>query len=342
MSFSKKTLSFGSTESVHSWSVCVTCVRWSDGSTTIHMPQSQGMGADYFFPFFHPPSDGFTDMSSVLSEIFSSCFVNPISIMPTDYGGTWSAINPELDTVPTVNNSHRSAAYAGSGGGVLEKNDPLDIKYLFPILACSGGNILKNESLVLDDVFPLTTLEIFGTDTGYSYLRPTTPNNEESQKTESEPDDTAGSGGEISEKEDLELLYPDSEILDSVLDGVSSPAIYKESGHPTGSNREDLTVGEDGRLGLTWKSDNASPKPSGCRKRELETCAICKRSYCDLGRYMRRDHGDRNGGGRVMRRFPCIICGRSVVQINRHMRLLHTGYRTDRHQKGARNILEGD
>lgn len=120
MSFSKETLPFGSTEPVHSWSVCITCVRWSHGSTTIHMPQSQGTGADYFFPLF-PPPDGFTDMSSVPSEIFSSCFFNPISTMPTDYGGTWSATNPELDTAPTVNNSHRSAAHAGSGGGVLEE-----------------------------------------------------------------------------------------------------------------------------------------------------------------------------------------------------------------------------
>ncbi len=232
-----------------------------------------------------------------------------------------------------------------SQNGVLEKNDPLDTvlasptKHLSPILACSSGNILKNEDLVLDDVSSPTTLGIFDTDTGCSYPRPTTPNNEESQKTEPELDDTAGPGGETSKKEDLEF---DGEIWDPVLDGVSPPAIHKESGHPTGSNREDLTVREDGRLGLTWKIDNASPKPSGCRKREKETCAICKRSYCDLRRYMRRDHGDRNGGGRVMRRFPCKICGRSVVQINRHMRLLHTRYRTDRHQKGARNILEGD
>jgi len=73
----------------------------------------------------------------------------------------------------------------------LEKIDPLDTvfvsptKHLSPILACSGGNILKNEDLVLDDVSP-PTLEIFGTgyldhvlttDTGYNYLRPKTPNN---------------------------------------------------------------------------------------------------------------------------------------------------------------------
>jgi hypothetical protein len=109
----------------------------------------------------------------VPSEIFGSCFLNPVS-------------TSELDTAPTVNNSHRSAAHAASGGGVLEKIDPFDTvlasptKHLSPILACSGGNMLKNE-----DVSP-PTLEIFGTgsldhvltmDTGYSYLRPKTPNN---------------------------------------------------------------------------------------------------------------------------------------------------------------------
>ncbi len=206
----------------------------------------------------------------------------------------------------------------------MEENDPLDTKHLSPIIACSGGNILKNEDLVLDDVSPPTTPEIFGTDAGYSYPRPTTPNNEESQKTEPELGDT-------SEKEDLEFAYPDGEIMDSVLDGVSPSAIHKGSSHPTGSNREDLTVREDDRLGLTWKTDNASPKPSGCRKREKKTCTICKRSYCDLERYIRRDYSDSNRSGRVMRRFLCKICGRSVVQINRHMRLLYTGYRIDRY-----------
>jgi len=76
---------------------------------------------------------------------------------------------------------------------------------------------------MLDDIYLLITLKICGTDslnyifitaTEYSYPRPTIPNNEESQETESESDDTAsnndygsafhaGSGGEISEKEDF-------------------------------------------------------------------------------------------------------------------------------------------
>jgi hypothetical protein len=113
--------------------------------------------------------------------------------------------------------------------------------------------------------------------------------------------------------------------LDLILDR-SPPVIYKESSHPTGFNREDLTVREDCRLNLIWKADNASPKFFGYKEREKKIYAICKKSYCDLKRYIRRNHGDKNRGKKVMRRFPCKICGRSVVQINKYMRLLHTGY----------------
>ncbi len=54
--------------------------------------------------------------------LFSLYFVNPISIIFINYGGIWSAINPELDTAFILNNSHRSAAYVGSGDRVLENN----------------------------------------------------------------------------------------------------------------------------------------------------------------------------------------------------------------------------
>jgi hypothetical protein len=171
--------------------------------------------------------------------------------MPTNYGGTWSATNPELDTAPTLNNSHRSAAHAGSGGGVLENNVLASpIQHLSPILACSGGNILKNEYLVLDNIYPPITLKICGTDSldhifttaiEYSYPRLTTPNNEKSQETKSEPDNTVSnndyrsafhisSNDEISKKKNLEFdpvpastidskfAYFNSEILNLILD----------------------------------------------------------------------------------------------------------------------------
>ncbi len=184
----------------------------------------------------------------------------------------------------------------------MEKIDPLDTvlasptKHLSPILACSDNNILKNKDLVLDNISS-PTLKIFGTgsldhilttDTGYSYLRSKTPNNGEPQETKPKPDDTAGSSRKAPEKKDLEFAYPNSEILDSVLDGVPPPAIHKKSSHTS----------------LTWKTDNASPKPSRCREREKETCAIYKRNYYDLRRHMRRDHGDRSGVKGLYAAFP--------------------------------------
>jgi hypothetical protein len=270
-----------------------------------------------------------------------------------------------------VNNNHGSAIHTDSGDEILENNVLISpIQYLSPILAYSGGNNLKNEYLMLDDIYPPTTLEICGTDSldhiliTASYPRSTTPNNEKSQETEPEPDDTVsnsdyksafhiGFGGKTSEKENLEFgpvpastidskfTYSRGEILNFVFD-KSPPAIHKKSGHPTDSNRENLTMKEDCRLNLTWKADNASSKLYGCRKREKEICAICKRSYCDLRRYIKRNNGEKNKDRRIMRRFPCKIYGRSDVQINRYIYLLYTKYRIDRHQKGARNILESD
>jgi hypothetical protein len=52
------------------------------------------------------------------------------------------------------------------------------------------------------------------------------------------------------------------------VDGVSPLTIHKESGRPTGSDRDGLTGKDDCHLDLAWKTDNTSPQPSGCRKRK--------------------------------------------------------------------------
>jgi hypothetical protein len=92
----------------------------------------------------------------------------------------------------------------------------------------------------------------------------------------------AGFDGEVLEKNDIELdtahisaTDHQSAILacsggeiwkdkDLVLDGVSPLTVHKESGRPTGSDREGLTGREDSCLDSAWTTDNASPKPSGC------------------------------------------------------------------------------
>jgi hypothetical protein len=196
--------------------------------------------------------------------------------MSTDYGGIWSATNPEFDTIPTVNDDHKSAAHAGSGGGVLENNILASpTQHLSPI------NILKNEYLMLDDICPPTVLKICGTDfldhilitaIEYNYLRFTISNNEKSQEIKSESDNIASNNdyksafyidfdGEISKKKNLKFdfvfastidnkfIYFDYEILNLIFDKFLS-IIYKESDYFTDFNKENLIMKKDCRLNL--------------------------------------------------------------------------------------------
>jgi hypothetical protein len=51
-----------------------------------------------------------------------------------------------------------------------------------------------------------------------------------------------------------------------------------------------LTGKDDCHLDSAWKTDNASPQPSGCKKRKRKAYAICEKSVIDLGGHMRHKY----------------------------------------------------